>query len=259
MVALLLPAAVAETITDNDYDDVNPQISGDLIVWEAQVPNAAVTPPAEPPTEGEEPSTADWEIMIKYGDIFRQLTDNDGDDIHAKLSGTAVVWQSWDGTDWEIWAYEAGSDTMTQLTDNDTDDIAPCISGSNVVWQAMEAAGDYEIATTSIAFLIPAEITVRITPRALNLRSRGRWVNGSISLGTSGIDPASIDPASILLLDTIPAENIKVNGSKLSMKFDRAALQALIDPAATSADLTLSATTSGGELLSGTDTIKVIP
>ncbi|HSP43939.1 MAG TPA: hypothetical protein VLO11_13785, partial [Luteolibacter sp.] len=262
MAALLIPAALANPITVNDYDDVNPQISGDLIVWEAQVPNAATPPPAEgdpPPPEGEPTPAADWEIMVKYGDNFRQLTDNDGDDIRAKLSGTSVVWQSWDGNDWEIWAYEASSDTMAQLTDNDTDDIAPCISGTNVVWQAMDAEGDYEIATTSIAFLIPAEISVRITPRALKLGSKGRWVSGSISLGSSGIDPASIDPASILLLDSIPAENVKVNGTGLSMKFDRSALAALIDPAATSAELTLTATAGDGESLSGTDTIKVIP
>mgnify|MGYP000224069218 CR=1 FL=1 len=255
LATLFVPGALAENLTDNEYDDRHPQVSGDLIVWEAQVPDEVEEPPAE---DEEPPPAPDWELMIRFGDQVRQLTDNDFDDINAKLSGTAVVWQSFDGNDWEIWAYEATSDAMTQLTDNDTDDINPCISGTTVVWQTMDEGGDYEIATNSIASLIPVDITVRITPRSLNLRSRGQWVNGSILLRGTDIDPAAIDPSSILLLDTVPAENVRVTGAGISMKFDREALQALLDPEASSAELTVSAATTSGEVLVGSDTIRVI-
>lgn len=259
LVALLAPWGVADNITDNDYDDIKPQISGDLVVWEARIPNGPTEPPADPPGEGQpEPASADVELMIKYGDAIRQLTDNDTDDLNPALSGTAVVWQSFDGNDWEIWAYEATSDAMTQLTDNDVDDINPAISGTNVVWQTMDEGSDYEIATASIASLIPVEIVVRITPRSLNLRSRGQWVNGSIQLRGSDIDPATIDTSSILLMDSVPAENVRVTGSGLSMKFDRALLQGLIDASASSVEVTLSATTTDGSVLVGKDTLRVI-
>jgi len=47
--------------------------------------------------------------------------------------------------------------------------------------------------------------TVDINPRALNLRSRGKWITGYIEL-PEGYDVADINVSSILLNDTVPAE-----------------------------------------------------
>jgi beta propeller repeat protein len=58
-----------------------------------------------------------------------QLTDNTTDDMWPAISGANVVWQGWDGSDWEIYS------NYGQLTDNDVKDTRPDISGENVVWQ----------------------------------------------------------------------------------------------------------------------------
>lgn len=234
-----------DNITNNTHEDRNPQVSGSLIVWESQIPDDASEPD-------------DFEIMARFGDELRQITDNQGDDINVRVSGTTIVWQSWDGADWEIWTYNADSDMILQLTDNTGDDINPSIDGNTVAWQAFDGA-DFEIASASVASLVPAEIGVRITPRSLNLRSNGNWVSASIDLGSSGIDPATVDLATIVLEGTIPAEQAKVTGSSIKMKFDRGDLAALLAGSTGEVDLTVTGTTTGGDSLSGTDTIRVIP
>jgi len=61
------------------------------------------------------------------------LTDNDYDDRFPSISGTNIVWQFWDGDDWEI-----NSNFGGQLTDNSADDFvrSGSISGTNVVWSS---------------------------------------------------------------------------------------------------------------------------
>ncbi|WP_193212049.1 TolB family protein [Luteolibacter marinus] len=240
---LMAPTLLADPLSNNDYDDFNPQVSGDIIVWQAFVPDAEAEPD-------------DSEIFLKYkgGETVR-VTDNTGDDENIKISGSSIVWQSWDGTDFEIWIYNADTATATQLTDNDTDDINPSIDGTTVVWQAWDGT-DYEIESTSVAAMIPVEIGLRITPRSLNLRSNGKWVSATLDVGD--IDPSTVDPASILLQDSIPAEKVSVNGSALKMKFDRQALQALFSGAG-NVEVTVTAETTGGDVLTGTDTIRTIP
>lgn len=255
--ALLIPNLFADPITDNDYDDFDPVVSGKLIVWQAYVPSGDAPP--EEPADDEEPVADDIEIMVQFDGDLRQITDNDGDDINLKVSGTNIVWQSWDGEDWEIWAYNAEADIAEQLTDNNVDDINPCIDGNDVVWQGMESAeGDYEIFSKSIASMIPIEATFRITPRALNLRSRGRWVNVMLSVPSGDPETGVIDPSTILLQGSIAPERVTGRGSIWRMTFDRAALQALLTGPG-NAEITIEAETTTGMIITGTDTIKVIP
>jgi beta propeller repeat protein len=70
--------------------------------------------------------------------ITTQLTDGQG----PAISGSNVVWEGWDGSDYEIFFWDGG--TITQLTDNSTTDWFPAISGSNVVWQGYDGS-DTEI------------------------------------------------------------------------------------------------------------------
>jgi len=56
-----------------------------------------------------------------------QLTDNETPDTNPDISGTNVVWQGWDGSDWQIYSNFAG-----QLSS--TGGGQPAISGTNVVW-----------------------------------------------------------------------------------------------------------------------------
>jgi hypothetical protein len=64
-------------LTNNDYDDSLPQVSGSSVVWYGYDGN-------------------DYEIFLYDGSTVRQLTDNDIWDFEPQVSGSNVVW--WGGT-----------------------------------------------------------------------------------------------------------------------------------------------------------------
>lgn len=261
----LAPLALSESITDNEVEDINPIISGDLIVWESRVADVVVEPPIEPSgesgAEGEEEEAedgADFEIMLSTDGVVRQITNNDGDDIHPSISGNDIVWQAWDGNDWEIWAYNVTSDSLRQMTMNETDDINPQIDDNRIVWQTWDGT-DFEIATELIN-LEPVGVAFKLTPRSLNLGSKGKWMNAQIKFSDSGVSPADVDPASIFLEGDIPPESVKIDKSAIKMKFSRSALQAKLAGTVGSVEVTITAQTFDLEdMLVGTSTIKVLP
>ena len=65
-----------------------------------------------------------------------------------------MVWDGWDGNDYEIVLYDGT--TTTQLTNNSYDDSYPQVSGSNVVWHGSDG-NDYEI---FMASLVPEPSTI---------------------------------------------------------------------------------------------------
>ena len=72
--------------------------------------------------------------MIEY--TVTQITDNNFNDLFAKISGNNIVWTANggnDGNDPEIFFYN-GTD-IVQLTDNEVFDSFPQISGNNLIWQ----------------------------------------------------------------------------------------------------------------------------
>ncbi|MCA9259222.1 MAG: hypothetical protein KDA61_08485 [Planctomycetales bacterium] len=114
-------------LTDNDYPDRGPHVSGASVVWSGDWnldPN--------------DPST-DSEIFLYDGSMVSQLTDNDYSDFEPQVSGANVVWtgsgnlEPTDTTiDDEIFLYDGS--TITQLTANNYHDGVPKISGSNLAW-----------------------------------------------------------------------------------------------------------------------------
>ncbi|MEM9271341.1 MAG: carbohydrate-binding protein [Cyanobacteria bacterium P01_F01_bin.143] len=109
-------------LTNNNFDDYGPEISGNNVVWYSYDGN-------------------DYEIYL-YDHNRRsiaQLTDNDTYEYSPQISGNNVVWTGYDDYDNEIYLYN-GSDVI-QLTDNDTYEYALQISGNNVVWTAYD---DYD-------------------------------------------------------------------------------------------------------------------
>jgi hypothetical protein len=85
-----------------------------------------------------------WNSTTQTVDIFlyknggiTNLTNNPAgwkwNSIHPKVSGSDVVWQAYDGHDWEVHGRVNG--TYWQ-TDNDYDDIKPKVSDSHVVWES---------------------------------------------------------------------------------------------------------------------------
>jgi beta propeller repeat protein len=110
-------------ITDNAVNDYAPQISwveevGPVVAWQWY-------------------DGADNEISVAKYDgpdwIVTRLTDNSYEDQAPRISGPRVVWQGWDGNDYEIFCYNIISAATTQLTNNNYDDEGPEVSGQNIV------------------------------------------------------------------------------------------------------------------------------
>ncbi len=86
-------------LTDNLFDDKNPQTSGNNIVWQGSDGN-------------------DAEIFVYDGNDIIQLTNNDVDDTNPVIDGDSIAWQSDDGDDTEI--FLATLDTTTVGGDDST-------------------------------------------------------------------------------------------------------------------------------------------
>ncbi len=128
------------TVADNDYDPINLGDPDSTITFLPQV-----TRPGE------------WNAEA--------ITANLGPDFDYEASGNYVVWEAFDGNDWEIYLYDHGSETSTRLTDNATDDRFPAVSGSHVVWSGIPAAGEkYEVYLYDIQAGGPA---VRLTDNSV--------------------------------------------------------------------------------------------
>ena len=240
------------SLTDNVTDDINPQISGASIVWQGLDPNAdweiyldngseilQLTDNDSDDTQphnchgrvvwrGIDPSGTDTEIFLYVDGQTLQLSDNDNDDEHPVIHHKNVVWQSWDGHDWEIIAYNLVCDCLNQLTNNDFDDVFPQLYQDTVVWQQKDG-NDWEI-VTSAHELDPPEIELKLTPRTLNLDSKGKWISGKLDFSDVPFSGHDVDLTTIELEGQLNTEKAKVtgNGSKIDVKFDSSALQDLV-------------------------------
>ena len=125
-----------------------------------------------------------------------------------------------------------------------------------------------EVADASCGVVIPA--TIDIDPNTLNLNSGGKWITAYIEL-PPGYDVAGISIPSVELEGAVPAESDPKYGfvkdpelrdrdgdglPELMVKFDRAAVQALVEPA-DEVELTITGMWHAVKF-KGTDTIRVI-
>jgi subtilisin-like proprotein convertase family protein len=78
----------------------------------------------------------DWEIFLFDGSETRRLTNNTRDDRFPVVFGQYVAWSGHDGQDYEIYLYDSVTGTTRQLTDNDYSDLDPVLSNDYVVWTA---------------------------------------------------------------------------------------------------------------------------
>ena len=109
----------------------------------------------------------------------------------------------------------------------------------------------FEVFFDDLDIVVPA--TVDIDPNTLNLGSKGNWVTAYIGL-PEGFDPADID-ISTVTLEGLAAVRGEVQGDVLMVKFDRADLEAMLQPG----DVTLHVTGTVGDVsFEGSDTIRVI-
>ena len=73
-----------------------------------------------------------------------QVTANSYDDRLPHVQGNFLVWQTYDGSDWEVFLYNITDGTTTQITDNAEDDVSPQTDGHYVVWQGFNS-GEWDV------------------------------------------------------------------------------------------------------------------
>ena len=108
------------------------------------------------------------------------------------------------------------------------------------------------------------EALIDIDPDTLNLQSHGNWITAYIEL-PEGYDVNDIDISTILLEDTILAEleptevgdNDNDGIADLMVKFDRSAVEAILEPAE-EVELTVTGELNDGTAFEGSDIIQVI-
>ena len=227
-------ALIVEQLTDNNTDDINPQVFRGHAVW-----------------QGEDPNGGDWEIYFYDGNSVASLTDNTTDDVNPQICGSAVVWQGWDGNDWEIFYYDGQS--VEKLTDNDYNDVSPKLSKSLIVWLTWDG-NDWEIS----AAVKPESVTIKVTPQSLNLKSKGQWITCHVSM-PADLRASDVLVSSLRLQGEVPASKVSVSerSNQLMIKFDRAAVQALLSPGE-QVEITLTGQMADGTWIEASDTIKVI-
>ena len=132
-------------ITNNSTTDGNPAISGSNVVWTQCDGSTHFAC-----------SGGDLEIYFWDGSfpiVPIQITNNSGHDSSPAISGSNVVWQSWDGNDYEIYLWDGSFPIVPiQITNNSKADHLPVISGSNMAWRQCDVddisqcdGGDTEI------------------------------------------------------------------------------------------------------------------
>lgn len=139
---------------------------------------------------------------------------------------------------------DAGDPTTVALNQTDIDGD-PRISGEKIDI----GADEYEF---------PILATVALMPKTLNLTSKGNWVNCSIQL-PSEYDIATIDIDSILLNNTIRVSSTKIETleDKLTVKFDRSAIQDSLAAAQGQVSLSVTGRLTNNKNFEGSDDITV--
>lgn len=98
---------------------------------------------------------------------------------------------------------------------------------------------------------------ISIKPETLNPKSNGKWISCYISFPES-YSVEDINPDSILLEDTIGAENCNIQNNVLMVKFDRSMLIEYLDDTTGEVILTVTGELNSGIAFEGVDTIRVI-
>jgi hypothetical protein len=143
-----LASGVTEQLTDDDIPDWAPRACGSNVVWftiEGFDRNvylydgsrvSHIAPGIYPTISG---SIMAWSnsFGVWYRDIHTDvniLPPGGAGGRYPYVNRSKIVWEGWDGWDWEIFLHDIDTGITQQLTDNRVDDRSAQVSGSNVVW-----------------------------------------------------------------------------------------------------------------------------
>ncbi len=100
------------------------------------------------------------------------------------------------------------------------------------------------------------QIALDIDPDTLSLKSRGKWITAHLTFENAS--PADIDPPSLLLNDVVQPSWWDVqNGTTLMVKFDRAAVQAIV-PVSDSVDIRVAGRWKDSGTFEVHDAVRVV-
>lgn len=162
-------------LTDNEFDDSSPNYDPESmrVVWHRLI---------------------DGRYQIIVYDVMEgeetQLTFSKTNNMEPKVSESGIVWQAWDGNDWEIMLFD-GSYT-DQLTDNDAQDVSPVIQDGYVLWSVLgdeeQQARVYSLETKETTSIVGYEGGAIENPRFVLVYDT-KFENGDVV--TQGFDPTT--------------------------------------------------------------------
>lgn len=114
-------------------------------------------------------------------------------------------------------------------------------------------AGDLWHATTQPRS--SRNVSLRVEPRTLNVRSQGQWVNAQVAVENATSSDVNLTS---LALNGVPVVRAEVlNSMRILAKFDRAAFQTTV-PVGNEVEVTLTGTWTDGQSFRATDRIRII-
>lgn len=135
-----LDAGEITQITDNTFDDTEPDVWDGTIVWTAH-----------PVTSGE--------IFAWKDGSIRKISSSSVDNTRPSVWNGHIVWQGMaaDGDNFDIF-YNDGSRSV-KLTSNVWDDLNPVIRNGVIAWESCVDLGDPEIMALDLADKIPVQLS----------------------------------------------------------------------------------------------------
>jgi len=162
-------------VTDNDTEDTAPFYDPESlqVVWQRAIGGR--------------------QQIISYDIISQketQLTFSRTNNMEPKVSEAGIVWQAWDGNDWEVMYFDG--DYTEQITDNLAQDVTPVIEDGYVLWTVLgekeQKARVYSIADKEILTIEGHDGGAIANPRFILVYDT-LFDNGDVV--TKGFDPVT--------------------------------------------------------------------
>ena len=188
-------------------------------------------------------------------------------------SGSAVNWGSGNvdlDPQFTNPSYMASSDGYTE-SDYHLHNGSPCINAGDPAFVAdagqTDIDGDARISGMGVDIgadeadeaVLAIRAIVKVTPKALNLESKGNWITCSIALGDD-YDIGDVIVGSVKLNNELTPVRTEINedDQKMLVKFDRSLTQDMLSGADSTALLTITGSLEDGPDFEGDDTIKIV-